>query len=93
MLGRLEMSVQKALDQYDLVGREVFGNPRFIHSTLGFANFIRPKYPSKNMEAAMISVIQNGLVDQPLYKQKSDEQKRKFAASLTFQSDPRRCRT
>jgi len=94
MLGRLEMSVQTALDQYDFVGKEVFGKPRFIHSTMGLANFIRPKYPSRNMEAAMISVIQKGLSDQqPLYSQKMEEKQRKLATDATFQSDHRRCRT
>ena len=47
-----------------IVGNEVFGKPRFIHSTMKVANYVREKYSEKRMEASMISVIRNGLQDE-----------------------------
>jgi hypothetical protein len=93
MLGRLEMSVDTALDQYDIVGNEVFGRPRFIHSTIGLANFVRAKYPTNIMEDALISVIRNGLREEPNMDRKSDKDQLKHAREATFQSDFHRCRS
>jgi hypothetical protein len=93
MLGRLEMSVQAALDQYDIVGTEVFGKPRFIHSTMGVANYVRPKYPSKQMENALVSVIRNGMKEELQISRRDKQEQRKYASEAPFQSDPRRCRT
>jgi hypothetical protein len=82
MLGRLEMSVEDALRSYDLVCDEVFGNPRMLHASFAFANFIRPKYPSKSMKALQ------DLQEEPHQRNLDD-----VAEQLHFQSDPVRCRT
>lgn len=51
MLGRLEMSVQSALDQYDVMGDRVFGKPRFALT----------KYSSSKTEEAFRIVVENGM--------------------------------
>jgi hypothetical protein len=93
MLGRLEMSVDTALHQYNVVGNEVFGKPRFIHSKIGLADFLRAKYSSANMENALISVIRNGIQEEPKVSQKSEKDQRKYASEATFQSHFYRCRS
>jgi hypothetical protein len=93
LLGRLEMSVQKALEQYDIVGNEVFGKPRFIHSTMKVANYVREKYSEKRMEASMISVIRNGLQDELRLSRREEQEQRKYASEAAFLSDASRCRT
>lgn len=92
MLGRLEMSVQAALDQYDLVGREVFGRPRYIHSKLGVANYLRPKYSSRRMEETLVTIIRNGLREESRLRKASELEQRQYAAKALFQSDSDRCR-
>lgn len=86
MLGRMEMSVQHALDKYDLVGNEVFGRPRLLHSRFGFFSYVRPKYPSRYMRDALITVIKEGLQDEIRHWKKP-------ANKIVFQSDEERCRT
>jgi hypothetical protein len=91
MLGRLEMSVEDALRSYDLVCDEVFGNPRMLHASFAFANFIRPKYPSKSMKKALVKAIKKALQD--LQEEPHQRNLDDVAEQLHFQSDPVRCRT
>jgi hypothetical protein len=86
MLGRMEMPLQMAIDQYDLVGNEVFGYPRRLHSRLGIANFIRPKYSHLRMEQTLMRVIDNGLKEELKHTEKK-------AQDAIFKSDERRSRT
>ena len=86
MLSRIEMDIDTALQQYDMVGDQVFARPRFLHSFIKGANAIRPKYPSRYMERAIQEVISKCL-----------EQELKLHSILpqdaTFSSNPARCRT
>ena len=82
----MEMPVQTALEQYDVVGNLVFGQPRRLHSQIGMANFLRPKYPSRNMAKAIVQVIESGLEEELIQSERK-------AADAPFQSDSRRCRT
>jgi hypothetical protein len=86
MLGRMEMSVQEALNQYDVVGNQVFGKPRLFHSRVGAFNFLRPKFPSRNMKNALIDVIGIGL-------EMEIKQLKQPAGDIAFQGDEERCRT
>jgi hypothetical protein len=86
MLGRMEMPIQVAIEQYDLVGNMVFGHPRRLHSKLGIANFIRPKYSSERIEAALMQVIENGLQEELKHAGKK-------AQDAVFKSDEKRSRT
>lgn len=51
MLGRLQMTVAQALDKYDRVGNEVFGQPRLL--TLN--GILRPRFKSRYMERALMA--------------------------------------
>jgi hypothetical protein len=96
MLARLELSVQKALQQYDIVGNTVFGKPRMLHSTVKIANFVREKYKAEQMENALLDVIRDQLPDPQLRLRTDhshDEWKTKYAQIVPFHSDPNRCRT
>jgi hypothetical protein len=86
MLGRMEMTVQAAIEQYDLVGNSVFGHPRRLHSKLGIANFIRPKYSSERIEAALTKVVENGLQEELKHAGKKPQ-------DAVFRSDEKRSRT
>ncbi|TKA61151.1 hypothetical protein B0A49_12457 [Cryomyces minteri] len=87
MLGRMDMCVEKALEQYDLVGNKVFGKPRRLHSRMKLANLLRPEFPARNMESAMNLVIKSGLEDEI-------RQWRHFRTEeVPFQSDSQKCRT
>ena len=59
MLSRLEMNIDDALEQYDLVGNEVFAKHRHFHSIKAMG-IIRPQYKTKNIEAALRKVIKKG---------------------------------
>jgi hypothetical protein len=90
MLGRMEMSVDNALGQYDIVGKEVFAKPRFPRwKTARLVNAVYPKYPKKNIEATLQKVIGDGL--------KTELQQRnlnpKGENKVLFEKDHRRCRT
>lgn len=56
MLARLQMEVDDALAQYDIVGDKVFGHPR-----LHFRGAPWPKYSTRRMEGALREVIRNCL--------------------------------
>jgi len=86
MLGRMEMPIQVAIDQYDTVGNMVFGHPRQLHSKLGIANFIRPKYSHERMESALMHVIEKGLQEELNHAGKKPH-------DAAFRSDERRSRT
>lgn len=53
MLARMEMTIDQAMAQYDVVGDTVFGKPRFLHSTIAATNYLQPKYPSRRMIKAI----------------------------------------
>jgi hypothetical protein len=57
MLARLQMDVTLALDQYAVVGDQVFGHPNKIH----VVGIWRAKYKNSRIEAAIQQVIQNGI--------------------------------
>lgn len=92
MLGRLEMSVQEAIDQYDIMGCSIFGRPRFLHSSLKVANYLQPKYSSKKTEAVFKDVISNGIGEELEYIKQTDNIK-DAVEQEPFKGDPRRCRT
>jgi len=86
MLGRMEMTVDEALAQYDVVGNLVFGKPRFLHKRFRQADYLKPRYPSKNMALALQQVIQNGLREEMRqWKHKPED--------VPLESDSNRCRT
>ncbi|KAL2350813.1 hypothetical protein BJ546DRAFT_379536 [Cryomyces antarcticus] len=87
MLGRMEMSVEKALEQYDLVGNKVFGKPRRLHSKMKLANLLRPKFPARNVESAINQVIKSGLENE------IRQWKHFRTEEVPFQSDSQKCRT
>lgn len=80
------MSVDEALDQYDIVGNQVFGKPRALHGAIRSLNLVRPKYPSRNMKNALLEVLENGL---------KDEIRRwdTYPDEAPLESDQARCRT
>ncbi|OCL05346.1 FabD/lysophospholipase-like protein [Glonium stellatum] len=86
MLARMEMSIDRAIDQYDVVGDTVFGKPRFLHSTIAATNYLRPKYQSRRMIKAIQEVIKNGLAEEMSQWGTSTQ-------NVPFESNPRRCRT
>ncbi|KAL9063975.1 MAG: hypothetical protein Q9157_008005 [Trypethelium eluteriae] len=87
MLGRMQMTVEQAMQQYDVVGRQVFAKPRQMHPQMPFLNYVRPKYPSKNMTQALQEVIKEGLHEE-LKEFKSNERKIPFALA-----NESKCRT
>ncbi|KAF2490863.1 FabD/lysophospholipase-like protein [Lophium mytilinum] len=86
MLGRMEMSIDEALTQYDLVGNQVFGKPRFLHSHFALTNYIKPKYHSRHMEKAMKAVTKFGLAKELSLSKITED-------TVSFESNERRCRT
>lgn len=58
------MGIDHALEQYTVVGNEVFGKPRLGYRNPMFAKvagLLRPKYATKKMESALNKVLRNGL--------------------------------
>ena len=86
MLGRMEMPIQVAIQQYDIVGNVVFGHPRRLNSRLPVANFIRPKYRQERMKTALKEVIENGIHEELKHADKKAE-------DALFRSDEKRSRT
>jgi hypothetical protein len=82
----MEMPIQVAIQQYDIVGNVVFGHPRRLHSRLPVANFIRPKYCQERMKTALKQVIDNGIQEELKHADKKAE-------DALFRSDERRSRT
>ena len=64
MIGRLRMTIDDALAQYDVMGNQVFGKPRLLHRQLDFLNYATPKYPSRNMVNALLEIVRNGLAEE-----------------------------
>lgn len=86
MLGRLRMSIDQALGQYDTVGNRVFGRPRMLHRHVGMLKYITPKYRARDMEDAVIEVIHEGLPQESSWWARNAEQ-------APLESDPAQCRT
>jgi len=92
MLGRMEMSTQDAISQYDNVGKDVFGKPRPLNKFVNRIKYGRilnlwlPKYKTKNMEIAIINIVDKFLGGEI-------EMSGRKADAIPFQSDERRCRT
>ena len=59
MLGRQQMPVQRALDQYDVVASKAFGQKRKL--TMGGTR--GPRYKDSNLEEALQSVTQRDRLD------------------------------
>ena len=89
MLGRMQLDIDKALEQYDTVGNEVFGKPRPLHIHK-FADFLAPKYGPKQMERAIQDVIETGLAGE--MKQYNNEEPY-TKDKIQFLSNPMKCRT
>jgi hypothetical protein len=85
MLSRIEMDVDTALQQYDMVGDQVFAKPRLLHASIKGANAIRPKYPSRYMEKAIQGVISQCLKPEL-------ELHGTLSQDVAFASNPARCR-
>ncbi|KAI9698251.1 MAG: hypothetical protein M1820_007521 [Bogoriella megaspora] len=90
MLGRMQMNIEQALEQYDTVGNNVFGKPRALHVYLKVADLLAPKYGPKQMETALQKVIQSGLAEE--MKQHRDEDPY-TPDKIPFESNPKKCRT
>ena len=58
------MSIDQALAQYDVIGNRVFAKPRPLHRQFGLLKHLHPKYPSQNMENALLGIIDNGLKEE-----------------------------
>lgn len=58
MLSRMKMDIDTALDQYKVVGNDVFATPR-PKATGG--GFLRPRYPAELMETTLLKVLRNGI--------------------------------
>ncbi|KAF2259842.1 FabD/lysophospholipase-like protein [Lojkania enalia] len=86
MLSRMEMDIDKALQQYTTIGNAVFAKPRHLHTSIKGFNALRPKYPTKNMEKALQDVIEVGIKEEL-------EMQRTSAQDVSFASNPSRCRT
>lgn len=86
------MSVQEAIDQYDMIGSSIFSKPRFLHSSVGAINYLQPKYSSKRTEAVFKSVIKNGIGEELKYIKQTNNIKEAIE-QVPFQGDPKRCRT
>lgn len=105
MLGRMEMSIEDALEQYDIFGKQIFGKPRPLHPQVHLFDMIQPKYPSKNMERVLVSVVAKALRQElSIYTnlqenlnlpkaQEHEERIRDRAKKAVFESDEGRCRT
>ncbi|PSN75297.1 FabD/lysophospholipase-like protein [Corynespora cassiicola Philippines] len=90
MLSRLEMNIDDALEQYDLVGNEVFAKHRHFHSIKAMG-IIRPQYKTINIEAALRKVIKKGAFkEETLLKLQA---KRSEEEEVPLAWDTSRCRT
>jgi hypothetical protein len=58
MLSRLKMDINKALQEYNLVGNTVFARPRPHIISVG--GFLRPRYKSRYMREALRQVVEHG---------------------------------
>ncbi|KAK8183074.1 acyl transferase/acyl hydrolase/lysophospholipase [Phyllosticta capitalensis] len=87
MLARLEQTVDEALEQYDVVGNQVFGKPRRLPSLLPALGHLRPKYPTRRMKRALQEVIRTAAPPEIAGKRPVANED-----TLPFKSDPRRCR-
>ncbi|KAF2186732.1 FabD/lysophospholipase-like protein [Zopfia rhizophila CBS 207.26] len=85
MLARMEMDIEKAIGQYDDVGKKVFAKPRLLHSIKG-GNALVPKYPTSNVENALRDVIKVGLQAELRLRDTT-------ADKVPFESNPARSRT
>ena len=58
MLSRLKMDINKALQEYNLVGNTVFARPRPQIISVGV--LLVPRYKSRNMREALRQVVEHG---------------------------------
>lgn len=58
MLSRLKMDINKALQEYNLVGNTVFARPRPLIISVG--GLLVPRYKSRNMREALRQVVEHG---------------------------------
>ncbi|KAK7513937.1 acyl transferase/acyl hydrolase/lysophospholipase, partial [Phyllosticta citriasiana] len=86
MLGRMEMDVETALKQYDVVGNQVFGHPRLAPKIVSASSLVQPKYASWRMEKALQDVTKAALHDEMQQWGTSEK-------TIPFQSDAERSRT
>lgn len=77
MLSRLQMDIDLALRQYDIVGEKVFGRPR----RLSLKHVRRPKYRSTDMNDALQEVIGNAL-PRPMSGQQDNKVRARYSVKL-----------
>jgi hypothetical protein len=58
MLSRLKMDINEALQQYKIVGDEVFAHPR--PPIVSMVGLFRPRYNHENLEKALRKIIKHG---------------------------------
>lgn len=78
MLSRLQMDINLALQQYDIVGNRVFANPR----RFSLKQMRRPKYRTTDMNDALQQVISNALPEQDLGVQPDNRARARFSIKL-----------
>ena len=87
MLGRMQMTVDEAMQQYDVIGKQVFAKPRRMHHRMPLLNYVRPKYPSRHMAQALQDVTKEALAEE-MQELKMSEREIHFA-----NMNQTRCRT
>jgi Patatin-like phospholipase len=58
MLGRLRMSVEECIDQYEKLASKIFGKPRHFHARAGFFFWDRPKFNTQSYRDIIRKVVQ-----------------------------------
>ncbi|KAK8174416.1 acyl transferase/acyl hydrolase/lysophospholipase [Phyllosticta citribraziliensis] len=86
MLSRMELDVETALKQYDVVGNQVFGHPRLVPKYVSASSLVQPKYASARMEKALQDITKAALLDEMQQWGTSEK-------TIPFQSDAERSRT
>lgn len=72
------MDIDLALQQYDIVGKNVFANPR----RFSLKQMRRPKYRTTDMNNALQQVISNALPEQDLGVQPDNRARARFYIKL-----------
>ena len=70
MLGRLQMSVDEAIELYDIVGNNIFAKPRFPMLPAWTKVFVT-RYSSTRMEKTLISAMERPL--RPEWHRRKDD--------------------
>ena len=81
MIGRLRMSIDDCIRDYETFGAKVFGRSRWFSIRLSPFFWIRGKYNEKHLEDAVRSVVQKRVAKVAA-----------FPGGKNFASDENRCR-